>query len=85
MKKTLLFESAVKELKNAYTTTETLPEPWSKKPIMKKVLYGVEIQKPTSFKCYEVKGKYGTVLDRTWVFGDLEINPQSHDAKKVAK
>ena len=85
MKHTLLFETTVKELKNTYTTLESLPKPWNKNPKMKKVLYGVEIQKPTGFRCYEVEGNFGTVLRRTWVFGDLEINPERHTVEQVSK
>ena len=85
MKKTLLFEATVKELKNTYTTIEMLPEPWNTKPIMKKVVYGVELQTPTSFRCYELQGENGIVLSRTWVFGDLEINPQEHNAQEVSR
>ena len=78
----LIFQGTVKELKNTYTTLEQLPEPWVKKPVMKKVLYGIEIQKPTGYRIYR---REGGISSRTWVFGDLEVNPDRFNLSKVAK
>lgn len=52
-----------------------------KKPSISKCLYGLNIQRPTSYRVYETTG--GTTT-RTWVFGDIEINPKRQNVKKVA-
>jgi len=77
----LIFETEVKETGNNYTTTSNLPQPWVKRPVMRKVLFGVEIQKPTSYRIYD----FGNVIKRTWVFGNIEINPDRFTVKTVAK
>ncbi len=77
----LIFEGTIKVLKNTFTTVEQLPETWVKKPIMKKVIHGVEIQEPTGYRIY----KCGALSKRIWVFGDLEINPDRHNVNKVEK
>jgi hypothetical protein len=79
----LIFEGTVKELKNTYTIEEQLPEPWVKKPIMKKTLYGVEIKKPTGYRIYKFNN--GISSCRTWVFGNLEINPNRFYLNKLKK
>jgi hypothetical protein len=78
----IIFETEVVETKNNYTILNTIEKVWSiKKPIIKKILYGVEIKKPTSYRIYQTEiGSY-----RTWVFGDLEINPSRFNICKIAK
>jgi hypothetical protein len=78
----LIFECKVKELKNHFTIEGTIEKEWGmKKPIMKKVLYGVEIKKPTSYRIYT----YPEGSRRTWVFDDLEINPAHWNVDKISK
>jgi hypothetical protein len=48
---------------------------------MKKILYGVEIEKPTAYRIYT----HENGISRTWVFGDLELNPGRFDVKKISK
>lgn len=79
--KTLTFESSIKINKNSFTTVDELPEPWVKKPIMQKVIFGREIQTPTSYRIYNYSG----MISRTWVFGDLEINPDRFNIDQVKK
>lgn len=79
---TLIFECKVKELKNHFTIEGTIEKEWGmKKPIMKKVLYGVQIKKPTSYRIYT--HEHGS--RRTWVFDDLEINPVHWNVYKISK
>ena len=78
--KILIFETAVIETKTSYTISGT-KEMDTKKPSIKKILFGVEIKKPTSFRIY----KYKNGMGRTWVFGDLEINPGRFDLDKISK
>ncbi len=79
---TMIFETEVVETKNNYTVSNTIEKVFSvKKPIMKKILYGVEVEKPTSYRIYKTEnGSY-----RTWVFGDLEINPSRFNLEKITK
>jgi hypothetical protein len=78
----MIFETEVVETKNSYTVSSTIEKVWSvKKPIMKKTLYGVEVKKPTAYRIYQS----GTCSRRTWVFGDLEINPSRDTINKIAK
>jgi hypothetical protein len=78
----MIFETEVVETKNNYTVSDTIEKVWSvKKPIMKKTLYGVEIKKPTSYRIYQ--SEMGS--RRTWVFGDLEINPSRFNLNQIAK
>lgn len=80
--RTLTLEANVIETKNNYTIDTTIGKEWGiKKPIMKKILYGIEIQKPTAYRIY----KNDNLTSRTWVFGDLEINPSRRTVKKIAK
>ena len=83
---TLIFETTVVETKNNYTIEGTLEKVWgdamTKKPIMKKILYGVEIQKPTAYRIYTYENGNSV---RTWVFGDLELNPNRFNLKKISK
>lgn len=78
----LIFETEVIETKNNYTVSDTIEKVWSvKKPIMKKTLYGVEIKRPTFYRIYQSEN----LSRRTWVFGDLEINPSRFNLNKIAK
>ena len=79
---TLIFETTVVETKNNYTIEGTIEKEFDmKKPIMKKILYGVEIEKPTAYRIYT----HENGISRTWVFGDLELNPGRFNVKKVSK
>lgn len=79
---TLIFETTVVETKNNYTIEGTIEKEWRmKKPIIKKILYGVEIQKPTAYRIYTHKNG----SNRVWVFGELEINPSRFNLQKIAK
>lgn len=80
---TLILEAKVIETKNHYTIDTNIEKVWNeiKKPIMKKTLYGVEIQKPTAYRIY----KHENGHFRVWVFGDLEINPIRFNVEKVSK
>ena len=79
---TLILEAQVIETKNHYTIDRTIENEWGmKKPIMKKVLYGVKIKKPTAYRIY----KHQSGASRTWVFGDLEINPCKGNLNKIAE
>lgn len=78
----LILEANVIETKNSYTIDTTIEKEWGmKNPIMKKILYGIEIQKPTAYRIYN----HENGSSRTWVFGDLEINPDRRSVKKMAK
>ena len=79
--KTLTFESSIKINKGFFTTVDELPEPWVKKPVMQKVIFGIEIQTPTSYRIYS----NGGMITRTWVFGDLEINPDRYNVDQIKK
>ena len=80
--KTLILEVKVIETKNHYTIDSTIEKEWGmKKPIMKKILYGIEIKKPSAYRIY----RNGNSSFRTWVFEDLEINPDRISAKQLAK
>lgn len=80
--KTLILEAKVIENKNNYTIDRTITKEWGmKKPIMKKILYGVEIKKPTAYRIYKCEN----YSYRTWVFDNLEMNPNSSNVKKLAK
>ena len=77
-----IFETTVKELKNHYTTDVDITFYWNvKQPIIQKILFGVEIQKPSAYRIYETEN--GT--RRTWVFGDLELNPSRYNLDKIKK
>lgn len=80
--KTLILEAKVIETKNNYTIDITIEKEWGmKKPIMKKILYGIEIQKPTAYRIYQ----HENAFSRIWVFGNLEINPDRISVKNLAK
>ena len=80
--RTMVLEAKVIEKKNNYTIEDTIINEWDvNKPIIKKVLYGVEIQKPTAYRVYID----GDRKFRTWVFGELEINPDRYNVQKIAK
>lgn len=82
--KKMIFEGTVKELKNHYTINETIKEVFGfvNAPIMKKVLYGFTIQKPTSYRVYEYYNEQGERKGsyRTWVFGEIETNPSDRSS-----
>ena len=48
---------------------------------MKKVIYGTEIQKPTAYRIY----RHANGSRRTWVFGELEINPDRRRVNQIKK
>ena len=78
----MVLEAKVIEKKNNYTIEDTIINEWDvNKPIIKKVLYGVEIQKPTAYRVYID----GDRKFRTWVFGELETNPDRYNVQKIAK
>ena len=78
----LVLETSIIELKNHYTIEGTIEKEWDmKKPIMKKVIYGTEIQKPTAYRIY----RHANGSRRTWVFGELEINPDRRRVNQIKK
>lgn len=78
----LVFEGTIKENKKTYTINECMSNHWKmKRPIMKKILWGIEIKKPTSYRVYKSKN----MSFRTWVFGNLELNPRRHNIYKISK
>jgi len=74
----LIFETTdIKETKNHYTLAADIPQEHFgvKRPIIKKVLYGITIQKPIAYRIYNTKHENGgETTCRTWVFPADELN-----------
>ncbi len=83
----MVHEFEVVETKNNYTTNVNGLYGKLKKPVIKKILWGVEIKKPTAYRIYERYNSEGflSATFRIWVFGDIEIYPNKHNVKTIAK
>ena len=78
---TLIFTGTPKETKNSYTINENLPLIFgATKPIIKKIIFGIEIKKPTSYKVYKSENS----IRRVWCFNNIELNPSRYNLDLIS-
>jgi hypothetical protein len=81
--KTLLFEAKIIVRKTDYFVQDEVSDffPLDTLSPLKKVMHGVKIKPPTCFRIYN---REGGGMFRTWVFGDLELNPDKFSVKRIS-